>query len=618
MKILLRLWHSLTAPHAKDIDQAQQEYLTKSLLIIMGVPLSFATLSILVGWGFGLFQLLPLIIILSLDFPVILAYWWAYHDRAVLASYIPTAICLGLAFYITYSSDLVSSGQLFSMIAILLAAMLQGIKTQWLVAIVSIIGYLTIGILRFHDPAPDLVAFGITISCAFAGTALLIGFYLNRLKVAFAEARTSEEQIRNLFERVPAGLYRTTLEGRIKDANPGLVEMLGYPDLETLLGITANNLYMNPKERIRELALLEQEGTVHGFQLQLRRYDGRPIWVRDTVRVIRDKEGKVLYFEGSLEDVTERMLAEQELKIKEARYRAIVEDQTELICRFLPDGRLTFVNEAYCRYFDKKREHLLGLSFLPSVFDEDRPLLAGKLADICPADPAVTMEHRIVKEEGVIRWHQWTNRAIYDQSDNLIEFQAVGRDITDQKQAEERLSYLATHDPLTNIPNRILLQDRLNIALERANRNKISSGDKFMVAVMMLDMDNFKKINDTLGHAMGDMVLQAAAERLRSCMRMSDTVARMGGDEFILVIGELSSPKDGALVAQKILSVVSEPLSLAGQELSLNASIGISLYPTDGENIETLLKNADIAMYRAKEGRNCYRFYSEVEFVYEQ
>jgi diguanylate cyclase (GGDEF)-like protein/PAS domain S-box-containing protein len=326
----------------------------------------------------------------------------------------------------------------------------------------------------------------------------------------------------------------------------------------------------------------------------------------------------VLYYEGSLEDITERRLAEQELKISEARYKAIVEDQTDLICRFLPDGRLTFVNDAYCRYFGKKREQLLGKNFAPPIFEDDRLLLAAKLATVCQDDPAVTLEHRVMREEGGIRWHQWTNRAIYDQADNLIEFQAVGRDITEQKQAEEHLNFLAMHDPLTNLPNRVLLQDCLNNALERAYWTKNSHSENYMVAVMMLDLDNFKKINDTQGHATGDLVLQAAAERLRGCMRMGDTVARMGGDEFILVIGELSGPKDGTLVAQKILSVVSEPFLMDGQEFSLSASIGISLYPKDGENIETLLKNADIAMYRAKERRNCFRFYSEVEFGCEQ
>jgi diguanylate cyclase (GGDEF)-like protein/PAS domain S-box-containing protein len=615
MKQLLRLWHTLTAPQAKDIDQAQQEYLTKALLVIQGMPLTLATLSILVGWLFGLFPLLPVFIILLLDLPVILAFWWVNHDRIVLASYIPPAICFGLALYITYSNTLVSSGLLFSMIAILLAAMLQGIKTQWLVAVFSIVGHLVIGFLKHNETATDFVAVGITISCAFAGTALLIGFYIHQLQQAFAKARISEEQIHNLFERVPVGLYRTTPEGRILDANPAMVEMLGFPDLETLLGTAASSLYMDPAERVRENAWLEREGTVRDMQLQLRRYDGSPIWVRDTARVIRDTEGNVLSYEGSLVDVTERRLAERELMMSEARYKAIVEDQTELICRFMPDGELTFVNEAYCRYLGQTREQLLGKGFEPLVLDEDRPLLAVKLATICPDNPVVTIEHRVV-EQGEIHWQQWTNRAIYDQSDNLIEFQAVGRDITEQKKAEERLSFRATHDSLTNLPNRVLLYDRINDALERAQRNKSYHSEKYMVAVMMLDMDNFKKINDTHGHATGDIVLQTAAERLRGCLRLSDTVARMGGDEFILVIGELSGPKDGTLVAQKILSIVSEPFLLNGNELSLSASIGISLYPTDGENIETLLKNADIAMYHAKKWRNCYRFYSEAEFGY--
>jgi diguanylate cyclase (GGDEF)-like protein/PAS domain S-box-containing protein len=453
----------------------------------MGMPLALATSAILIGWVLSLFTLTNVMTILAIDLPFIIAFWWVYHQRVYLASLFPPAICFGLALYFTYTSDIVSSGLLFSMIAILLSAMLQGVKAQWLVAVSSVAGHLLIGILRYPYPAVEFVAYGIMITAAFAGTALLIGFYIQQLRSAYAIARASEERIQNLFERVPVGLYRSTPDGRILDANQAMVEMLRYPDLESLLATSADSLYMNSRERDRENAQLERDGTVHYFQLQLRCYDGSPIWVRDTARVIRDGGGNVLFYEGSLEDITEK------------------------------------------------------------------------------------------------------------------------------KQAEERLRFLATHDPLTNLPNRTLLYDRLKNALERAHRNRRNRNGKHHVAVMLLDMDNFKEVNDTLGHAFGDLVLQAAAEKLVECMRTSDTVARVGGDEFTLVAGELSSPEDAVLVAQKIVDAVSEPFWLEGRKISLGVSIGISLYPEDGETIETLLKNADIAMYQAKEKHNCYQLYAEGE-----
>jgi diguanylate cyclase (GGDEF)-like protein len=179
------------------------------------------------------------------------------------------------------------------------------------------------------------------------------------------------------------------------------------------------------------------------------------------------------------------------------------------------------------------------------------------------------------------------------------------RDVTKRRQAEERLNYLANFDPLTDLPNRTLLYDRLGQAMTRAPWHKRS------VAVLFLDLDRFKNINDTLGHAFGDLLLKAVAERLTRCVREGDTVARLGGDEFVLILDDLAQPGDILLVAQKILGALSSPFNLEGRELFITTSIGIALYPDDGKDYETLLKNADTAMYRAKEqGKNNYQLYS--------
>jgi len=304
--------------------------------------------------------------------------------------------------------------------------------------------------------------------------------------------------------------------------------------------------------------------------------------------------------------VEEKRQAEEALRESEERYRAIVEDQTELICRFLPDGTLIFVNEAYCRYFGKKREELIGSSFMPLVLDEDREFVADQFASLAPENPVVTYEHRVILPDGQIRWQQWTDRAIFDEQGRFVEFQSVGRDITEQVRAEEQLVYIATHDALTGLPNRRLFNDRLTLELTHAQRNQQE------LALMLLDLDHFKDVNDALGHSVGDKLLQAVGDRLASLLRKSDTIARMGGDEFMLLLPEITGGEEGVVkIAAKTLGVFREPFVVDDHEINITISIGITMYPSDGEDTDTLMKNADIAMYRAKDrGRDNYQRYS--------
>lgn len=179
-------------------------------------------------------------------------------------------------------------------------------------------------------------------------------------------------------------------------------------------------------------------------------------------------------------------------------------------------------------------------------------------------------------------------------------------EIYDRKQAEERAQHLADHDALTGLPNRRLLEDRLSQAIARADRTQKPT------AVMFVDLDHFKAINDTLGHAVGDLVLKEVAERLVRQLRVGDTVCRLGGDEFVVVLPEITRASDAAGVAQKILETVAQPYRIDDRELQLAASIGISVFPDDGADAETLIRNADAAMYHAKEtGRGGYQFFTE-------
>jgi diguanylate cyclase (GGDEF)-like protein len=181
----------------------------------------------------------------------------------------------------------------------------------------------------------------------------------------------------------------------------------------------------------------------------------------------------------------------------------------------------------------------------------------------------------------------------------------VRRHVMEQKNAEEQLKHLAHHDDLTGLPNRTLFRDRLGQAMAQANRMER------LVALLFIDLDYFKFINDTLGHTIGDLLLKGVAKRLTDCVRQSDTVARVGGDEFIVTLTNIVNGRDVAVVAQKVLNTLSKPFTLDGQELSITASIGATIFPVEGHDVDTLLKNADTAMYRAKDlGRNNCQFYT--------
>lgn len=181
----------------------------------------------------------------------------------------------------------------------------------------------------------------------------------------------------------------------------------------------------------------------------------------------------------------------------------------------------------------------------------------------------------------------------------------------ERKAVEERFKFLAMHDPLTGLPNRTLFHDRLTQTIRHAERNRVESTFKWKAAVMLMDLDDFKLINDKLGHEQGDVILQLTARRLRASLRHSDTVARLGGDEFILIVEGIASQMDCVAVAQKLLRSLDEPVILEGATTSLKASVGISIFPDDAQEIETLIRYADVAMYTAKRQHSRISFFQE-------
>jgi diguanylate cyclase (GGDEF)-like protein/PAS domain S-box-containing protein len=273
-------------------------------------------------------------------------------------------------------------------------------------------------------------------------------------------------------------------------------------------------------------------------------------------------------------------------------------------------GNFTFVNEATCRNLGYTMEELIGQNFsiIASGQDEVKTIFKAYNKVYKTGESHTGFAFKVKRKDGSIGYAETSISLIKNEQGKPIGFRSVGRDVTERKQFEQKLEEMATHDALTGLPNRTLLQDRFGIAVANAQRNKKK------VAIMSLDLDLFKNVNDMLGHDMGDKLLIAAAGRLTGALRKSDTVVRMGGDEFVLLLWEVDHKDDAVIVAEKISEDFRQPFVINGHSLNVTISIGIATYPEDAEDLETLTKKSDAAMYYSKDhGRNQFKFFSDVD-----
>lgn len=270
------------------------------------------------------------------------------------------------------------------------------------------------------------------------------------------------------------------------------------------------------------------------------------------------------------------------------------------------DGHIVKVNQAFCSLLAYRRENMIEFNYYKLLQENDFRDLQVHIQELINKQiPVYLSEQQVYKKNGELLWTMSTFALIRDSHEQPVCFVVQLQNISLQKKAEERLQHMAYHDPLTGLANRNKLEQFMNHILAASRRHHTG------FAVMFLDLDRFKNINDTIGHDAGDILLQIVAERLHSAVRNTDMVARLGGDEFVLLITDVKKAESVALIAQKILNSFLQAISVQEQEIYITTSIGISLYPHDGINIHTLMKHADLALYRAKEhGRNNYQFYT--------
>lgn len=426
------------------------------------------------------------------------------------------------------------------------------------------------------------------------------------LKEAEAALRESEERYRTIFEQGPLAITLVDLDYRYIKVNARMCELVGYTEDELYQLTFADVTYPEDIDIDVELADKVFRGEIPFYQIEKRyvRKDGGIVWGRLTATVVRNDRGEPIYGLGLVEDITERKRAEEALRISEERFRSLVQNASDLVAIVDTDGTILYESPSHRRVLGFDPAARQGRSAFDHLHPGDRPRVAAAFQEVA------SVPGRSIKVEYRIRHADGTWRVLESFGTNLIHNPAVqgivvnSRDITDRKRAEEQLLHDALHDALTGLPNRALFMDRLNQSLGRAAR--IPGG---RCAVLFLDLDRFKVINDSLSHAMGDLLLTQLSQRLKSLIRPSDTLARLGGDEFAVLIEGLGEAAVASAVrlAERIHQALEIPFDLEGQQIYTTASVGIALSSPDKGQAEELLRDADTAMYRAKTvGRGQY------------
>ncbi|GAB4281768.1 MAG: hypothetical protein Fur0025_10530 [Oscillatoriaceae cyanobacterium] len=525
---------------------------------------------------------------------------------------------------------------------------------------------------------------------------------LIKLKKVEAALREAEQKYRSIFENSVEGIFQTTPDGHYLNANPMLARIYGYATPEALMAELQDiqhQLYVEPSRRAQFQQLLQEKDAVWGFESQIYQKDGTKIWISENARAIKDSNGALLCYEGTVVDITQRKVAEAQLQRRDSLLQGVAEAMNYLL---VEQRSYEAVKKALATlgaaagvervYVCAKKPHQDGYVGDLEMQFEWRAGVSGEgsssrttmfLEPETGAKSGVTLNHRLysalVKGSPVIfRREQAENRvqesyredlsvlmvpmivngslmgyvgfearnlsadfcATIEPTETLLATESEAEELSveisstggysacgwskseesilgaiansigaalDRYHQEQAIRHQAYHDALTGLPNRQQLEECLPQALENAK----ATGEK--VAVMFLDLDRFKLVNDSLGHAIGDRLLQEAAHRLRRCLREKDTIVRWGGDEFIIILEGLLTHEDATHIANRILEVLRPALMIEGHELYISGSLGIALYPDDGDDAQTLMKNADLALYRVKEkSRDNYQLYTAV------
>ncbi len=427
------------------------------------------------------------------------------------------------------------------------------------------------------------------------------------VRVDITDTKESEIELRKLYralEQSPVTVMITDTQGTIEYVNPKFVETTGYTEDEAIGQkpsiLKSGNM---EDEDYKELWETISSGNTWSGEFQNRKKDGTVYFESTSISPVRDTSGNIINYISIKEDITTRKKVEDQLRMN----ATVFETASEGIVITDTNNVIKTVNPAFTRITGYGLDEVIGKTpaILNSGLHDDE--FYKELWSSLNSKGYWNGEIWNRRKDSAI-YPEWLSiAAIKDESGDVQEYVAVFSDITRRKQDEEQIRHQANFDALTKLPNRSLLVDRLSQAIVSAKRLS------HKVALLFIDLDRFKSVNDSLGHVTGDELLKQVAKRIGECVSESDTVARFGGDEFVIVLPDIVKANEAADVAQRVISAIDQSYRIFGREIYVGASIGITIYPDDSHDSNTMLRNADMAMYRAKEaGRNNYQYYTSL------
>jgi len=456
----------------------------------------------------------------------------------------------------------------------------------------------TIGLVSVLDVKPmKLMPWTASILATFCQRiALELESHQSKKKI-----ESSEEELSAILHEMQDTFFRADKLGKVIRVSSSVEQLFGYLPNE-ILGIDLANLFVEPDGRDKLTRLIkENNGKIENYIAELKRKDGTTIWVSTNAHYYYDLAGKKIGIEGTTRDITNIKETEEQMR----KLSMALEQSADVVMITDCSGIIEYVNQSFELATGYSKEEVLG--------EKPNIVKSGKQNEEFYTNLWQTISSGNVfsdvlinrRKDSTFYYEQKTITPLKDAEGNITHFVSTGKDITDRMHAQEKLHHMAHHDPLTELPNRTLFLERLKLALARARYHKR------LIAVMFIDLDRFKTINDSLGHDTGDKLLKLIAQRLVGDIRDGDTVARLGGDEFAVLLDDIALEKDIASLAKKMLEALEPKFVIDEREFYITASIGVSNCPNDGVDSQTLLKHADIAMYRAKDlGKNNYQFYS--------
>ncbi|MBA4396124.1 MAG: hypothetical protein C0394_01850 [Syntrophus sp. (in: bacteria)] len=438
-----------------------------------------------------------------------------------------------------------------------------------------------------------------------------IGRDITERKRAEEATRESYERLSDIINFLPDATFAVDLEGRVIAWNLAIEQMtgikkqdmIGRGDYEYALpfyGVRRPlliDMVLKPDADIEKnyLLLSRDKGSVIAESVSRHLVPGRNVYLWIKASPVCDVSGNIVGAIETIRDITQRKQAEDDLKQSEERYRTIIENIGDGYYEVDLKGKVTFLNDAALRILSITRNEVQGYNFKAFAAKEDAAAIFGAFHEVyLTGTPFRGVSWRAVRPDGREQHVEVSVSLIRDAAGRPAGFRGILHDITERRKAEKAMQHMAYHDPLTGLPNRLLFYDRFSQIMAHARRNR----EQF--AVVMLDLDKFKEINDRLGHDVGDQLLRSVAERFRSQMRDGDTVARFGGDEFLMLLPGMKQIEDLGPLGQKVVQTFQQPFPISEQELSVYASVGVAVFPDDGADRDILVQKADFAMYRVK------------------